>query len=375
MTTNSVHRRRGASGAGVIGVVALVGAVVCVCLGMQAQRDMAQRPDRADTPLPRTASAAPAVRTMPIDRILVGQRVLAGNPRMTPGQLDRIDEIVPGQWGKVTLEMSKADGGRLDIVLLRPTSWLLAAGARVLGEIHLDMPELGVVGSARVVSIQPCPQILPSAGRVVTGTFAHRSGDVVDLALKGRPAPIGTTAAHPFWSEDRREFIPAGTLREGELLRTLDGYAHVVSIVPRAGPEPVYNMEVHGEHVYHVSAAGVLVHNACPGDQKRVTDQGNIKSYNEKQKDLQDAGLSKKYEAHKLVEKRHGIGKYQDSPAVALKKGHGGHQDITNVLRKSLPYGTRYSDEAVRESLEKNYQRTDWLDAIREWIEASRNSS
>ncbi len=45
--------------------------------------------------------------------------------------------------------------------------------------------------------------------------------------------------------------------REGESRR-------VVSLLPRPGPEVVYNLEVHREHVYQVAEQGLLVHN-CSG--------------------------------------------------------------------------------------------------------------
>jgi hypothetical protein len=38
----------------------------------------------------------------------------------------------------------------------------------------------------------------------------------------------------------------------------------VVSITPRPGTHTVHNLEVHLDHVYHVAASGVLVHNAVP---------------------------------------------------------------------------------------------------------------
>ena len=37
----------------------------------------------------------------------------------------------------------------------------------------------------------------------------------------------------------------------------------VIQTVPRPGPATVYNLEVHGQHVYHVASTGVLVHNSC----------------------------------------------------------------------------------------------------------------
>jgi len=75
---------------------------------------------------------------------------------------------------------------------------------------------------------------------------------------------IGTTDNHPFWSEDRREYVPAGELRVGENLRTVNGSrTYVQSIRPRGPPEDVYNLEVEGAHTYHVGTTGVLVHNMC----------------------------------------------------------------------------------------------------------------
>ena len=40
----------------------------------------------------------------------------------------------------------------------------------------------------------------------------------------------------------------------------------VTGLTPRGPPEAVFNLEVHGEHVYRVGAGGVLVHNGniCP---------------------------------------------------------------------------------------------------------------
>jgi len=75
---------------------------------------------------------------------------------------------------------------------------------------------------------------------------------------------IGCTANHPFWSEDRQEFVEAVQLRPGERVRTrLDEIAHVVQVKPRPPTKWVYNLEVQGEHVYEVGPNGVLVHNNC----------------------------------------------------------------------------------------------------------------
>jgi hypothetical protein len=82
---------------------------------------------------------------------------------------------------------------------------------------------------------------------------------------------IGVTGNHPFWSLDRLEFVQVGELAIGERLQTLSGDTKWVQHkLPRPGPEPVYNLEIHAEHVYYVGTSGVLAHNVCPGDHHMV---------------------------------------------------------------------------------------------------------
>jgi hypothetical protein len=227
-------------------------------------------------------------------------------------------------------------------------------GAELVGmTVQMDLPELGLTGEAILTDIRSAPAIEPPVGhldtrQVVTATFHHSSGDVIDLVLadsrsslpgrtfaagepqcravvptaqprnqgvndwdnrstkvaasrevlSGRedqqeaasdsplsafgsplspacevghsnhePAEseetIGTTSNHPFWSVDRQEFVQAGSLEIGERLQTLSGDVKVVQQkLPRPGPQPVFNLEVHNEHVYFVGHDGVLVHNA-----------------------------------------------------------------------------------------------------------------
>jgi hypothetical protein len=88
-----------------------------------------------------------------------------------------------------------------------------------------------------------------------------RNPEVSD-AEREAAEPTGVTANHPFWSEDRQAFLPAGHLSPGERLRTAaDQLCSVVSLGP-ARAQSVYNIEVDLEHVYFVSRSGILVHNA-----------------------------------------------------------------------------------------------------------------
>ena len=61
---------------------------------------------------------------------------------------------------------------------------------------------------------------------------------------------------------DREEWIPAGELEPSEHVDTLAGPVAVASVEQLESPLDVHNIEVHGEHVFRVTADGVLVHNA-----------------------------------------------------------------------------------------------------------------
>jgi hypothetical protein len=263
-----------------------------------------------------TGPSGQAYHARAIETIRTGQRVLAQNPQLTEEDLPDVP-VDPASWVNIHLRMSQATGDPLEITLLRPVEWLAAQLAetaaldaeypQALEEargdgsalemtdlrsvilsteapqsapggipalsadqtpttpwIFLALHELAAVGPAEVVEVSPCPELEPGAGRLVTGTFFHHSGEVLDIAVDGLTEPIGCTGAHPFWSEDRQDFIPARNLVLGETLRTESGtLRQITRITPRRGPPvPVFNLEVDAEHVYYVSVDGVLVHNA-----------------------------------------------------------------------------------------------------------------
>ena len=93
----------------------------------------------------------------------------------------------------------------------------------------------------------------------------EQAARVIDLYVEGLDKPIGTTPNHPFWSETRKKFIRADELQSGEaLLQADDGITTVIRWTPRTASEPVYNLEIGVEHVYHVGHSGLLVHNGTP---------------------------------------------------------------------------------------------------------------
>ena len=111
---------------------------------------------------------------------------------------------------------------------------------------------LGAGGSGRAVSA-----IGAGSGALVTGWFHHWRGTLYDLRIEGEPEPIQVTAAHPFWSADRQAWVPMIELEIGERLAAQDGSTpRVLGRTLRAEMEPVYNLEVDGDHCYRVGRAG-----------------------------------------------------------------------------------------------------------------------
>ncbi|QDT59681.1 hypothetical protein SV7mr_21900 [Stieleria bergensis] len=275
---------------------------------------------------PVDSSQQPHSATKAIKDIQVGERVLAENPELHQAQRTAYREPDWNQWLQLSLVMLKEDGSELNIELLRSEDWvrrqlvpihapfadksssdaptsqnelhpkvasqnpgdvpdvplsplrpvfrelvfqqvmLEAFDRELIGvAIEMDLPELAITGPALLVDMQTAPLIKAGQGRVVTATFQHTNADVIDLTIEDavERETIGTTSNHPFWSEDRQAFVQAGSLKSGERVRTyLGDQKQVISLLARPGPQEVYNLEVHAEHVYYVGEFGTLVHNA-----------------------------------------------------------------------------------------------------------------
>ncbi len=213
------------------------------------------------------ADGAPKYATKPIRDFRGFEWVLARNPEVADEERSEFEEVDYRQWRWVELELTKPDGDLLKVGLGRPIAWLVVNDITPGATTWLDLPEMGAVGYATVVSVAPCPDPGPKPHpdcRLVTGVFRHSSADCVNVHVAGLASPIGTTRNHRFWSEDRQTFVEAGQLHPGETLLTADGTpTSVLSVAERPSSEPVYNLEVDVEHVYYVSADGLLVHNTC----------------------------------------------------------------------------------------------------------------
>ncbi len=207
--------------------------------------------------------------TREIEDIRVGDRVLttdAGLPDSDHSDSDPSDRIVPRDWRKVTLRMPNPLGRQdiLDIVVLRPVTWIDRTDCRVGGAMEFELAEMGLRGPATVVSVEPCPAIRPGDGRVVLATVTHLNNELLELTLEQTSEPLSPTATHWLYSEDRGRWIPAGELRLGERLRTRQGPRAITRIEKQPGGHRVYNLEVQTRHSYYVGEVGVLSHNVNP---------------------------------------------------------------------------------------------------------------
>jgi hypothetical protein len=203
---------------------------------------------------------------VPIEQVPLGARIPTKNPK--PWEYDdSLPDPVQADWAKIAITMHRTDGGIVDAELIRPRWWI--AHHNIVAGKHLPMniEELQVHGSALVTSIEDCPEIANGEGSVVTAKFLTREVNTIArveiLGVDGQIEVLEGTTIHPIWSVDRNDWIQLSELQEGERLQAAYGFAIVVSVAIVNTSVPVYNIEVHGEHVYQVGELGLLVHNTC----------------------------------------------------------------------------------------------------------------
>ena len=98
------------------------------------------------------------------------------------------------------------------------------------------------------------------------GTCRSRQVDEIArveiLGADGTIEMLEGTCIHPIWSLDRNDWVPLGELEEGERLQASAGFATVASLAIIQNVVSVYNLEVHGEHVFELTEMGILANNA-----------------------------------------------------------------------------------------------------------------
>jgi predicted GIY-YIG superfamily endonuclease len=214
-----------------------------------------------------------SVKYSKIADITIGVRVLGTNPENSDVEHEFLgDEPNHKSHLGFYFIASKSDSSISFVHLLRPRNWLENETVEIREiykdkdkqiQIWLDLPEMGITGWASLIGTNIIDEILPGEGNIVTGTFCHFVTETIALVVEDI-GTIGTTSNHPFWSVDRKAFVEAGRLIEGERVQLYNGATkRVTQKLARPGPKLVYNLEVFGEHVYYVTPDGILVHNTC----------------------------------------------------------------------------------------------------------------
>jgi hypothetical protein len=183
----------------------------------------------------------------------------------TEGSVDDTD-YHPLLWRSVEMSLKKPDGSIAEVTATRPLWWFEITDAREGATVPLDIHEAGISGMAivhKITSLIDKPYEPPTPGyHPVIGTIKHLNAKVIELTFQGAESePLGVTANHPLWSEDREDWIPAGELRIGEMVATTNASARLLRRQEKPGLHTVYNIEVHRTHSYHVGKLGLMAHN------------------------------------------------------------------------------------------------------------------
>lgn len=139
------------------------------------------------------------------------------------------------------------------------------AGTRVLMADGSTKPIEQVRVGDQVLSSDPATGA--TGARRVDGTiYTPDDRDFTDLVVQtgAKAGTLTATDHHPFWSENRQNWVDAADLQVGDQVRTASGTTATVSDVRhRTTLQAAYNLSVSDLHTYYVLAGpvSVLVHN------------------------------------------------------------------------------------------------------------------
>ena len=146
--------------------------------------------------------------------------------------------------------------------MIRPAEYWQAQEAAPGNYVFMEFPELEASGLAKVKSLAPCPTIADGTGNIVTARIVTRQvSELIEIEVAGGETLTGTPM-HPIWSVERQDWVELGELEVGEHLSTDDGPVEIVAVRLLTTGESVYNLEIHGHHIYQVTELGLLVHNS-----------------------------------------------------------------------------------------------------------------
>ncbi|MCO8123571.1 HINT domain-containing protein [Stieleria sp. TO1_6] len=169
--------------------------------------------------------------------------------------------------------------------------------------MYFSVPELELNSWGTVTSIEPSPEIAAGEGNVITARFRTRQVEQMTRVTLADGNEILGTMVHPVWSADRQDWVALSGLQVGEQLQSRSGTIEIVQVENFEWRQPVYNLEIHTEHVYEIGNAGILVHNAGLDDCGGVAPGSKIDDViSETLGGRQRAGVRRIDSAHTLTE-------------------------------------------------------------------------
>ena len=297
----------------------------------QLSNDLDSSPHGAVVASPRT------ITKQAIESIAIGSRVSGENPR--PWEHDgELPDPISSSWKLAKFSLQKRDGNWIDVEMIRPAEYWEEQEASIGNYVHIEFPELEASGLARIKSIEPCPAIADGNGNVVTARIVTRQvSELVEIEL-GNGETITGTPQHPVWSIEQQEWIDLGELEVGEHLWTEEGPIEIAHCRFLSTSESVYNIEVHGHHIYQIGELGVLVHNAKACRFKKSTRKKPKSTHGNSNDSLEPTIL---YELRSTLTKRlRKIGITADKAHRYTKKWLRNHKlkmhEIANGTRKAM---------------------------------------
>ncbi|MFI6906191.1 polymorphic toxin-type HINT domain-containing protein [Nonomuraea sp. NPDC050394] len=130
-------------------------------------------------------------------------------------------------------------------------------------QVNTDHSINGLCQSRRPVTASDPETGRTRARTVVATIISDGPKDLVEIGV-GDTGVIVATANHPFWDEAGKEWVNAGKVRPGTVLRAEDGSTVTVRPVRAyAQPQRVRNLTVATDHTYYLAGADedVLVRN------------------------------------------------------------------------------------------------------------------
>ncbi|MER6169589.1 DddA-like double-stranded DNA deaminase toxin [Streptomyces violaceorubidus] len=179
------------------------------------------------------------------------------------GQLE--EQFNAAAWGAAASVVGYGIGSKL-----RPClhSFLPGTGVLMADGTHKAIEDVQVGDSVVTTDVKSGKTTEKKVVDTIT-TEDDKNFTELTVATDDEPSVIVATDTHPFWVADRHEWIDAGNIHPGQLLRTSAGtHVQVTAVSHYTKRQRTHDLTIDDIHAYYVLAGAtpVLVHNCNPLD-------------------------------------------------------------------------------------------------------------